>query len=476
MTEVHAPFGADQEATGVLERDGGGAQRASDPVGGSPSWGRDTVRAPATPWALWQRVLFRFFCLYFLLQIAPWTWIRFIPGLGGLTRFHFRLEGWAVEAANARIFRAWDVLVPINGSGDTSYAWTRLWFYLSLAAGGAVVWSVLDRRRTEYRRLGWGLRTVVRYWVAMAALSYGIIKLFALQMPFPSLSQLATPLGDLLPMRLSWLFLGYSTRYQVFSGVMETVAGLLLLNRRTVTLGLLMAAGAFLNVVMINLSYDVPVKLYSMHLLAGCLFLLALDARRLLTLFVLNRPVSGTSAYQPPFGGVWPRRAMLALKALVIWSILVVPLRSGWNRHQAVVAGPPPGPFESGVYQVTRYERGGEPVEVPSDDPLVWRDVIFDNGGSASVGTADTVFWQRYGRGYFRYKADAASQTLAVWRTSAVPDSTYLFDMRYAVAGPGTVHLWTVLGGDSIHVELTRTDRHFQLAERQFHWLSEYNR
>ena len=45
----------------------------------------------------------------------------------------------------------------------------------------------------------------------------------------PTLSQLATPLGDLLPMRLSWLFIGYSTPYQVFSGVMETVAGLLLL-------------------------------------------------------------------------------------------------------------------------------------------------------------------------------------------------------------------------------------------------------
>ena len=46
-------------------------------------------------------------------------------------------------------------------------------------------------------------------------------------------------------MRFSWLFIGYSTPYQIFSGAMETVAGLLLLNRRTVTAGLFAATGAF---------------------------------------------------------------------------------------------------------------------------------------------------------------------------------------------------------------------------------------
>jgi len=34
----------------------------------------------------------------------------------------------------------------------------------------------------------------------------------------------------------------------------------------------------------------------------------------------------------------------------------------------------------------------------------------------------------------------------------------------------------SLMAGDSIHVELVRVPRHFQLTERQFHWLSEYNR
>lgn len=36
--------------------------------------------------------------------------------------------------------------------------------------------------------------------------------------------------------------------------------------------------------------------------------------------------------------------------------------------------------------------------------------------------------------------------------------------------------LWTTIRGDSIYAELVRVPRHFQLGERQFHWLSAYNR
>jgi hypothetical protein len=264
-------------------------------------------------WPEWHRILFRFFSVYFLLQIAPWNWFRAIPGAPFVLRYYGMAIDRAVGAANARVFHVRQTLVPMNGSGDTSWAWTELWLYLSVAAVGCLVWTMLDRKRTDYDRLAFWLRTIVRYYIATAALSYGIIKLFLLQMPFPALSQLATPLGDLLPMRFSWLFIGYSAPYQFFSGAMETTAGLLLLYRRTVTAGLFAATGAFLNVVMINLSYDVPVKLYASHLLFACVFLLALDSKRLLRFLVLNQSTPATTAYTPystgPGSGGAPSRS-----------------------------------------------------------------------------------------------------------------------------------------------------------------------
>jgi hypothetical protein len=48
--------------------------------------------------------------------------------------------------------------------------------------------------------------------------------------------------------------------------------------------------------------------------------------------------------------------------------------------------------------------------------------------------------------------------------------------MRYVVPDTTRIQFWTAIGGDSLFVELARANRHFQLTERQFHWLSEYNR
>jgi hypothetical protein len=129
------------------------------------------------------------------------------------------------------------------------------------------------------------------------------------------------------------------------------------------------------------------------------------------------------------------------------------------------------------VYDVRWFERNGQAVPIAGADSLRWKDVIFDNAVQGSVGTADAAFWQRYRRGYFRYRADTLRHTLAVWRTSARPgDSVPVFTARYAMPDSSTVRLWAKLRDDSVYAELVRTDRHFQLAERQFHWLSEYNR
>jgi len=433
--------------------------------------------APGPVWPHWQRLLFRFFFVYFVLQIEPWDWFRAIPGVPFVFRYYGMAVDWAVRAGNARLFHVRDTLVPVNGSGDTSFAWAQVWLYLSVAAVACVVWTIVDRKRTHYERLAFWLRMIVRYYIAIAALSYGIIKLLLLQMPFPVLSQLATPLGDLLPMRFSWLFIGYSAPYQFFSGTMETAAGLLLLYRRTVTAGLFAATGAFLNVVMINLSYDVPVKLFAMHLLFSCLFLLALDSKRLLNFLVLNRSTPATTAYEPNFTKRWQHWGAVAVKAFMVYQILWLPARNNWARYQTVNRAANPGPFKPGVYDVQRYVVNRDTVPLSSADTLRWRDVIFDNSGAGSVNTGDQVFWQRYHRGYFRYRPDTIRHTVAVWKTSAIPrDSTFLFTMRYEVPDTNTIRFHTAIRGDSIHVELARTGRHFQLAERQFHWLSEYNR
>src|SRR5258705_13648034 len=104
-------------------------------------------------WPYWRKIVFRFFFIYLVLYMAPWTWLDSIPGLEFVTRYYYRLMGWAVNTANAKLFHVRKVLVPFNGSGDTSYGWAQVWLYLLASFIGCSLWSVPDRRRKNYKQL-----------------------------------------------------------------------------------------------------------------------------------------------------------------------------------------------------------------------------------------------------------------------------------------------------------------------------------
>ena len=122
-------------------------------------------------------------------------------------------------------------------------------------------------------------------------ITYGSVKVIKSQFPNPTLDRLLQPFGDASPMGLLWTFMGASESYNIFTGAGEMLGGLLLTTRRTTLLGALVCFGVMSHVAMLNFSYDVPVKLFSMHLLAMALFLMAPDLGRLARMFVLNRPV-----------------------------------------------------------------------------------------------------------------------------------------------------------------------------------------
>lgn len=436
---------------------------------------QNAVALQRPTWTLPQKIFFRFFFIYFLLYIAPWMWFGVIPGISTVLSFYSDAVEWLVIKANANFFHVFGIkeVHPVyNGSGDTSYNWAENYLYLSLAAISCIVWSVADRKRSGYRQLNYILCLLVRYNLAMVAFSYGFDKVFYLQMPFPLLSQLATPLGDFLPMRFSWLFIGYSAPYEVFSGVMEVIVGLLLLWRRTATAGVLLSTAVFTNVLMLNLCYDIPVKLYSMNLVLMSLFLLANEYNRIACFFVLNKPASTCTLYDYPLTKKWMRVTRVVLKVIVVamigWGVW-----STWNygRQEQVADGKP---VKSGVYDVVTFAVNRDTLPPLTTDTLRWQDVIFEKGGMGSINARDTLFRQRYGRNYFFYKPDTLKHTME-WKKFP-DDSLAIVSMAYRMPNENTMQLWGKKGPDSLYVELKRSNRHFQLAEKQFHWLSEANR
>ncbi len=428
--------------------------------------------APA--WPAWRKFVFCFFFIYLLLQIAPWLWLSDIPGVSYFSDLYSNIMDWAVNTANAKIFHVRKVLVPLNGSGDTSYGWAQVWLFLSVSLLGCLVWRLLDRKRLNYHRLNYWLCLFVRYYIALVAFLYGIEKLFAMQMFFPNLSQLATPLGDFLPMRFSWMFIGYSTPYQVFSGAMETLAGLLLLSRRTATLGILVATGVFINVMMLNLCYDIPVKIFSIHIVLMCFFLIANEFDRIVCFFILNRPAAASGIYDHHFPKRWMRIGRIVLKVTFITVAVVLQFYNTWKYYKSSIPQPAAQPVKTGVYDVAVFAVNKDSIPFSMGDSLRWHDVIFDIGGLGSIKTADTIFRQRYKRGYFSYTADTVKRMLIIKKFAT--DSIPLLSLLYELPDSNTVRLRGRQKNDSLYIELKRSNRHFQLAEKQFHWLSEANR
>lgn len=426
-----------------------------------------------TYWPSWKILVFGFCFIYFMVLISPWTWLDFIPYVSEITKYAYVVMDWMVQKSNKYIFHVRPVLVEVNGSGDTSWAWTQLWMMTCISIIGSVIWYMIARTKTNYIELKYLLNLFIRYYVAIVLLGYGLIKVFLLQMWFPSESQLATPLGDFLPMRFSWLFIGYSEPYQIFSGAAETIAGLLLLWRRTATLGTLIGGGVFANVVALNLSYDIPVKLYSIHLFVLCIFLLFQERDRIYHFFIAKRVAAPSNLYDHAYIGKW-KYVRWILKGLIILSSIVLTIPQNIESIKDKYTPETGTIIPNGHYEIAEMTKNNVPVLFSNLDTMQWRNIIID-GKRGSVNTSDTLFGKkRYNRAYFSYAVDSSQNLFKIRRQGQ--DTAYFARFKFEQPDSVTIKLQGVLRQDSVKMTWKKIPRHFQLAERQFHWLSEYNR
>jgi hypothetical protein len=348
------------------------------------------------PWNPAARVAYRFLFCYLVLFFFPFPSGLVNPGwLGSVfDPFWLRAVPWF-----ASIFLGKEVAYNPNGSGDTSFDFARLVLMVVIAAVATLVWSVLDRRRTDYRTLNSWSRVWLRYALLLCMLTFGAVKVVMLQFEAPGVGRLVQPLGEFSPMALLWTFMGSSPLYSSFTGVTEVFAALLLLFRRTTTLGALLVAMIMTNVLMLNLSYDVPVKLGAMHVLLLVLMLLAPDFKRLLDFFVLNR-----ATVPADLGPVVSSPVLHRLSTVVKCAFIVALVGYFvWDSNRAYkdqLSHFPPDPVRPyGRYEVAALQIDGRPVGLLTVDDFQWKvinlqsdtmGVRFPDGGSATFGIVPT--------------------------------------------------------------------------------------
>ncbi|MEV6098300.1 DoxX family protein [Nocardia sp. NPDC051981] len=377
----------------------------------------------------------------------------------------------ALNWVGRRLFGVPAQLYP-SGVGDQTIFWVLLFCVLVVAVAGTAVWSLLDRRRAHYRTLaGWYL-LVIRLSLAGQMLSYGCAKAVAVQMPQPSLTALLTKYGDFTPMAVLWSQVGVSRPYEMALGAAEITAAILLFIPRTALLGALLAMIDTLQILVLNMTFDVPEKILSAHLLLMSLLLLAPEARRLIRVLLLNRG-TGPSAVPYPFRTMrWRRVAALTQVAFGIW-IAAAQVHGGLHAWRTVGPDRPKPPLY-GIWSVSQYIRDGQPVPPLTTDETRWKTVVFDY--------PNMITYQRMDDTLVTVPADvdAADHRIRLIGDRPQPGSTtHPFHPRNTQAtltfqqpNPDNAVLTGELDGHQVTLTLDRVDpNRFPQRNTPFHWI-----
>jgi hypothetical protein len=419
-------------------------------------------------WSLGLRVGFRFCFVYFGLYCI---YTQIFGGLISIPKMEtIELSSfWPMRQITfwtaAHVFHAQLPLIYTgSGSGDKTFDWVLAFCLLVFAAVASAVWSVLDRRRENYVTLHKWFRFFLRFALASQMVGYGMAKIIPMQMPFPYLTRLVEPFGNFSSMGILWASIGASPAYEMFAGSAEMLGGILLILPWTTMIGALVCAADMTQVFMLNMTYDVPVKLFSFHLLLMAWFLLAPEFQRLADFFFRNRDVAPSS--QPPLFRI--RRAnRIAITAQIAFGIWMVGTAayggwSDWNRY----GGGRPKSALYGIWSVDELSIDGQLRSPLLTDYDRWRRAIFDSTSAMAFQRMDDSF-ARYGA-----SINLNDKILALTKSG---DKTWKASFTFQRVLPDQLILDGNMDSHRIHVRLQLIDRDgFLLVNNRFHWIQEY--
>jgi hypothetical protein len=444
-------------------------------------------------WPLAARIGFRFAFCYFMLylfcngNVTVFTPIDRIPWVGDVisgwffTPFH-PLTQWLGH----RLFHLSGVAATWHGggSGDTAQNWILVGLFVAIALVATLVWSVLDRKREGYPVLYAWLRFIIRLMVGVSMLWYGFDKVFPIQMQPPTLGVLNEPFGQMSPDSLLWSMLGAMPVYEMICGWAEVVAGVLLLVRKTSLAGALLTTFIMTNVLLYNLFYDVPVKLFAAHLVLFALFVILADVVPLYRFFVLNKSAEPKGVWVPPASRVGILKAMKIAEICYLVLAFITAANAINNRWTLFQAGQKPS-LLIGAWAVT--DASPAPIKTAEDRP--WTNIYFDNTYRAMVRDTSGQLW-RYNLKYDASKAtvemrgpldltkftftaaDPNHLTLTAVRTGAISRA----DARVTAEGkdlPSSKPIAPAMA-ETLQLERQPTPKSYVLYQRGFHLVNEW--
>jgi uncharacterized membrane protein YphA (DoxX/SURF4 family) len=400
-------------------------------------------------WSTLSKIVFRFTFSYFILFILLLFFALFLET--PLRWFADSILNWGT-----------DFKMESTGSGDRTFDYVRFAFNSIISFFVVTIWSFLSKKRTSYNSLQYWFKVTLRIFLCFAMILYGLAKVFKGQFADPSLELLVQNVGEMSPMGLAWTFMGHSMFYNIFTGSLEIIGGLLLLNRKTVSLGSFIILSVMINVVFMNFTYDIPVKLFSFHLVMISILLLMSDRKRFIQFFIKNENIEKLQNINYIKNKSVINIIRFLKKALITVSILIIVIQC-FVHFKATEQLRSKSKLR-GIWKTELFIIEKDTLAPLSTDTNRWKYFIIDYKEKAIIKLMnDTI--NRYS---FRENIDTKE---IVFKGLKGSDSQ---NFKYSIPNKNNLKLKGFLNGKELKIDLKKVPKtKFRLLNRGFHWINE---
>ncbi len=357
------------------------------------------------PWSLRNKAIWRFFFLYIVLYIYPYGFEYIHELTTSDISFWPSITIWFADT-----FLGWEINKDylLNGF-DSKYDYSRFLLVACLSIIGTIIWLLVDRliQRNYDLKLKILLQTILRYHVGLTLIIYGLSKVFLLQFGEMGIESLETEVGNHSGMGFLWTFMSHSKFYVFVAGLIEVIGGVLLLFRRTSFLGAFILFIAMANVVLMDIGYDVRVKMFAIHLFLMTVLLMSDDLKRLYQFFISNTSTKPVK-FSPLFNGKKAKKVGYVLKGILLLYYTVSCVNSYTERFQeekSVLY-----PEFSHAHTIEIFVKNGDTISDAASNGNRWKQLIM-NGVSYLPDTF--VLTQVDGsRKRYQFEADTIAKTM----------------------------------------------------------------
>lgn len=333
----------------------------------------------SSTWSLTEIFIFRLGLIFFIILFIPYDLNLYHSLDGGGFSFQnlFQIATYRTSFISESLY--------VGNHLEGYYNWL---IALLLALVGAIVWGFLKKEQPvkEYNQLYYLLRVALRYRLALAIIFTGVVKLFPIQIPEPTLSDFHTPYGNFLLWKMYYLTNAVSSALYIPSlGILEIIGGLFLLNRRTVTIGSGLLIALLTNIVIVNYVYEIGEQVYSSFLLLIAMVIILPDVPGLYNLLFLEK----TTQYKE-FSPIFSK---LAYKLRSVFQVIFLLTITGFTVLTFVSWNDTNYPFPNakgiadikGVYNVKEFNYKGKVLLYSITDSLRWQNVVFEEWNTISI-------------------------------------------------------------------------------------------